>query len=272
MGCDVSLRSLRGQASPITVVILIGLVIAMALGLYALTQSGLARAQFERGVENVRFTLASSVDVVVVSSVSDTSQDGVNVYCYLVSISSRAPGPLAVYLTVLPGGAREASFDVSNDIDIIPLDYGGTDYQARVNVLVFTVADLDGDGIAGIVDPAQGAEVTSSIIPCSSIRGDDNLRQAGNPHEMVAPENVELGEGLTLDTTLRLYNLDPTQYMVPLWRLTLQTGDSVLLYIYIEAEDQDTASSRALQLIALTLHAELAGKYYYARAVGLATG
>ena len=265
-------RGSRGQASPITVVILVGLVIAMALGLYALTQSSLARAQFERGVESVRFTVASNVDVVVVSSSSETAPDGVRVYCYLVSLSSRATGPLTVYLTVLPGGARETSFSVGEDIDIIPLDYGGPDYQARVNVLVFTVADVNGDSIAGIVDPAQGVEITTAIPPCATVRNDDNLRPAGAPAEMVTPDALELGEGLTLDSILRLHNIDPAQYMVPLWKITLQPGGSTLLYIYVEAEDQDTGSTRALQAIAATLHAQLTGKYYYARAVGLAAG
>ena len=265
-------RGLRGQASPITIVILVGLVIAMALGLYAFTQSGIARAQFERSVESARFTVASTIDVVIVSSTSDTSQDGVRVYCYLVSMSSRALGPLAVYFTIMPGGAMESSFSVSEDIDIIPLDYGGTDYQARINVFVFNVADVNSDGIAGIVDSTRGVEVTSNIPPCSTIRSDNDLRQAGMQAELVTPDRVELGEGLTLDSVLRLYGIDSTQYIVPLWRLTLQPGDSTLLYIYVEAEDQDTGSTRTLQSIAITLYSQLTGKYYYARAVGLSAG
>ena len=240
-------KARAAQAAPITVVILIGVTIALGLMLYALTQGQLLRAQEERNLENVRFYASLSLFPSLLRS--DVASDGASTaYCYTASVLNQGVNPLRFYVTVMPGVLRESFIEVSGDIARVPMDYGGGDFNGRINVKVFLVRDVDGDGLATIVDPSSGGETGVPITSCSrlkSLLNDPSLSVAGLPAELAHPSNVDLG-GISLSSLLERHGLNPDQYRVPLWSFYLNPGDSTIIYVYVEPVDRESGTAEPI--------------------------
>ena len=217
----------------------------------------------------------------VISNVSqaiDETGDGeadVYVYCYLVDVLNEGSQPVNVWATLVPGRFDSGRIFVDSNVDVVPYDYGtappGGVIQ-RVNVLIFTLSDADLDGEIGVVNPASGNEVFDGVPDCSSIRSDNSLRQFGEPEALIGPEELELGGQATLDVYLDSFNLQASQYRVPLWSYSLAPGEDVLLLVYVETDDSDSGTAKPLDQLVMLFTGQWMGGYYLGDAIQLPTG
>ena len=267
----------RGQATPVTVAILVGITIILGLGVYAFFQGHAATLLQRLAVENVLLDYARGLNASIVGVESDTST-APSVYCFTVSISNKSPSPITFYLTVLPVTLTTTAAFTDELASIYPYP-SSTDPQAPdsyLNLRLYLLKDLDGDGLVDLVGSggASGAlaSLTELMPSCREVYSTSLWDSYIRPSTNTGISNIMLFEGFTVEDLYRGFGV--AYYPeAPLWLYTLQPGDNITLYIVLALEDPNDPS-RQLKLThgSLLLLAQVGGDYYVAESLDLARG
>ncbi len=242
-------RARRGQAEPISVMILVAATLVVAIGLYAYF-TGVYAGQSQRislvdAIANVASGVSMFEEAALINRVQAT---GDYTYCYVVSIANSLGNPIAVYITLLPGAPEPNGIINVNDLYLyVPVYYLGTaPYERRVHV--WLVEDYDRDGVVEVLgqDPTTGAlQVAYNTTPsCSELyENKDNLanlkplllpRDADDPNYGYNGSKVYLSiEGLSYTEYVRaMVPGAPANLYVPLWNITLPANGKVSILVF----------------------------------------
>ena len=230
-------RGRRGQASPITVVILMAITIAIGLALFAFFTGVATQARQQQGVVAAAYTVASSVNATLVYKESDESQ-APYVYCFTLNLANAGGSDIRFGLTVLPAYRVGQNFYFDQLISIIPIHSATLpgNEDAGLNVRLFYLIDLDGDGLVNLVGNG-GVDLGENLPSCRDIYSNINYwANAVRPTIYVDYSNLKLVEGFSLADLLE--NSGYSYYpKAPLWIETLAPGESITVEIVVATYD-----------------------------------
>ncbi|MCE4612026.1 MAG: hypothetical protein F7B17_08660 [Desulfurococcales archaeon] len=265
----------RGQASPITVAILVGVTILLGLGVYAFFQGQAATLLQRLAVENVLLDYARGLDVMLVGVESDTST-APSVYCFTVSISNKSASPLTIYLTVLPVTitATTAFTDDLASIYPYPASTDPLAPESFLNLRLYLLTDLDGDGLIDLVGSGGTAGTLTSLTElmpsCREVYSTSIWDSYIRPDANAGLSRIVLFEGFSVEDLYRGFGVSYYPE-APLWLYTLQPGDNMTFYIALALEDpNDPGSLLKLTNGSLLVIAQVGGDYYVAESLDLA--
>lgn len=233
----MALGSRRGQASPLTIAILMAVTIAIGLAMFVFFTNVASQAQMQQGVTAAAQTVASNIQTILVLKESDEGSAPA-VYCFTLNVSNLGGADLRFGLTVLPAYRVGQNFYFDPLISIIPIHSATLpgNEDAGLNVRLFYLVDLDGDGLVNIIGNG-GVDLGESIPSCRDMYENafywDN---AVRPTLYVDYANLRLVEGFSLAELLENsgYNYYPA---APLWIESLPPGDSITLKIIVATYD-----------------------------------
>ena len=253
----------RGQANIVTVAILVGATLAMALALLSYFTGQASRASEERGLSDYLATLSYNIDTTIVARYSYAANDYTG-YCYVVQVAWTQSTPVRLYLTVLPASrvSPELVNVDTNLLKYIPRDIVINPGSPEQSVYLFLVSDVDADGIVELV--GKGNTVVSEYLPsCYEI------------YEMLTNGTLQLYEILPINTPMENLYLTPDitlkafadqagiSYEVPVWSLEFSIDERVRdLFIFIKVPTGVDADS--LNLIFLGIFKNNYYASYYA--------
>ena len=229
--------SRRGQASPITIVILMAVTIAIGLAMFAFFNNVAAQTRLQQGVTATAYTVASSIQSSIVLKESDET-DAPAVYCYTLNLANVGGSDVRFGLTVLPAYRVGQNFYFDQLISIIPIHSSTLpgNEAAGLNVRIFYLVDLDSDGLVNLVGNG-GVDLGESMPSCRTMYSDTTYwNNAVNPTIYVEYTNLKLVEGFSLAEILDSsgFSYYPK---APLWIETLAPGESMTLKIVIATYD-----------------------------------
>jgi len=256
-------RGRRGQASPLTVVILMAVTIAIGLAMFAFFTNVANQARMQQGATAAAFSVANSLQATIVLKESDESAAPA-VYCYTLSISNMGGSDVRFGLTVLPAYRMGQNFYFDPLISIIPIHSATLpgNEDAGLNVRLFYLADIDGDGLVNLVGNA-GVDLGEALPSCRETYV--NTVYWGNavdPTLYVDYANLKLVEGFSLSDMLE--NSGFAYYpKAPLWIETLPPGESVTLRIVIATYDFNNPTAIIPLTVANAVITAQVDQYHY---------
>lgn len=235
----------RGQAEPITVMILVSATLVVALLLYAYFTGLYAGQQKTISLVDVLATYASGLVVRQESGLVYQDPDtGDYAYCYVVSIANGIGDPLRAYFTLLPGVPGGNGIITVNEYYLyVPVLYLGTAPVER-SLHAWIVEDIDNDGVVEAVgqDPATGnLTIAFERIPsCRDLyanRTDLNALkplllppEADDPTYGFQATKIMLSpNGPSLQEALNITIANPPNALVPAWNVTVPPRGKVSL-------------------------------------------
>ncbi len=244
----------RGQAEPITVLILVSATLALALLLYAYFTGVYSGQQQQMNLADVMASYAGGLVVREETGLSYRDPaTGDYAYCYIISVVNNLGDPLRAYFTLLPGipGAN-GILTVSDLYLYMPVLYLGTAPVER-SLHAWLVYDFDRDGIVEAVgqDPATGSLVVAfdTIPSCKYLYGNrtdlNTLKPLLLPPEADDPTYGFLAtrimlspDGPSLQEALNITVANPPRALVPAWNVTVPPRGkvSLLLFAYSPVE------------------------------------
>ncbi len=266
------MRFRRGQATPISVAIMIAAVLVLALGVYSYFQGRASQVEEERLLKVEVAITASMIDVNTISWSSDSSASP-TVICYYVDVINIGDATKVFWLTALPIAREPTGYYMPTpNISLIPMDQDTP--LDGLNLYFYNFTDIDGDGELEIV--GVGGLVLYEVPPaCGDIRGNATTLNARLPTIQVAPDTVMLSieppSLAELASTVVGVNM---QKDLPVLRLQLQPGQTETLLIFIQVDDWDNPGDisglpESLYLAILTQYNQ---RMYLATAFELPTG
>ena len=244
----------RGQAEPITVMILVSATLVAALLLYAYFTGVYSGQQQKMGLMDVMASYSSGLVIREESGlVYRDPATGDYAYCYIISVVNGLGDPMRAYFTLLPGLPGANGILTVNDAYLyVPVLYLGTAPVER-SLHAWLVYDVDRDGIVEVIgqDPVTGGRVVAfdTVPSCKDLyanRTDLNaLRPLLLPPEaddptygfwassiMLAPDGPSLQEALNITVA------NPPRALVPAWNVTVPPRGkvSLLLFAYSPVE------------------------------------
>jgi hypothetical protein len=264
----------RGQATPITVVILVAVTILLALGVFLLFQGEASQLTQRITLNTIILNTASSLRVTFASTQSDLST-APSIYCFVVTFTNVGGGPMTYYVTVLPLNKIGTSYFTDNLSAVYPVKVGAVTLEDGLNLRPYILADIDGNGLVNLVgsdpnNPAVLVSLTELMPPCRTIYSDSNLWNSYvRPSIVVPASRIMIVEGFSLKD---LYDGLGAQYYpeIPLWRIELGPGESYTMLFVIALDDPNNPGA-ILELTSghLVVAANVAGEYYFALTLGL---
>ncbi|BAA79880.2 hypothetical protein APE_0896.1 [Aeropyrum pernix K1] len=261
----------RGQANPITVVILVAVTIALAMGVYSFFQSQAGIFQRERILVTVLAETASSIDVSIVGWVYDDSESP-TIACYYLDVKNLADEPRKYVLTVLPLSQTFNELYVpTSDISLIPVDQDTP--SDGVNIYFFRVEDASGDGLLDVVG-SGGSIIETSIPSCSYWRTPDGLNDLSSslPTKLLEPDDILMAGGPPSLAELSISHANVALAKpIPALELLLNPREARTLLIVITVDDWDQTGEILPIPTSLTLAtlAPFEGDHYLATAFRL---
>ncbi len=262
----------RGQASPITIVILMAVTIAIGLALFAFFNSIASEARLQQSITATVFSVAKSINATLVLKESDESTAPA-VYCYTINITNLAGGQLRFGITLLPVYRLGQSIYFDDAISIVPIHSstppGGED--RGLNVRLFYLADSDRDGLVNLVG-AGGLSLGESLPSCRTIYSDVNYWDNAVPPTVYAdysdiivmPDNVEMR--VLLDGSG--YSYYPK---APIWVVSVGPGEALTIKFVVAMNDPANPTIPIpLDAASLLVTVEIGGKHYVALMLPLA--
>jgi len=255
-------RQRRGQAEPLTVMILVSATLIVALLLFSYFTGIYRGQQVQMGLVEMLGVYSNRLSVYVEASLTGESVNGDSLYCDVVSIVNTGGDTLRVYLTILPLARSGTSYIVTSDILYVPVDYNSP-YSAVPlrTVYIWILNDTDRDGVVELVgsDGAGGLTVVSETVPSCQELYDRFL--AGTLYDLPLPpdsDDPNLGYeasrimlspgGLSLQELAALMVPDaPDTLYVPMWNVTVPPSGKVQLYLYTMS--QEPVETRGLVLL-----------------------
>jgi len=262
----------RGQAEPLTVMILVSATLVVALLLFSYFTGVYRGQQTSMGLVEYIGLYSNRLTVYMEAGLTGESPSGDYLYCDIVSLVNMGGDPLRAYVTVLPLARSGNYYTVGEEILYAPVDYQSPYAPVPIRtVYMWLLNDTDGDGIVETLGtgPGGGLEVVWETVPsCTTIY---DAFTAGTLYDLaLAPESDDpnLGveaskimlspEGSSLADLVRmLVPAAPDNMYVPLWNITVPAGGKVQLYIYTMS--QVPQDQRALAVMVL-----YEGRYYLA--------
>ncbi len=238
----------RAQAAPITIVILVAVTILLGLGVFTLFQGEASRLLERLSINQVIVGAANSLRVAVVASESDTSTPP-SLYCFTISINNVAGGPLTVYITALPLTTLGNSFITDYLASVYPIKYNALNVEDGLNVKLYFLEDLNGDGLIDFVgsdplNPDTTIILSTELPDCRTIYNTQSIWDSYiRPSTYINIDSIYIiAEGFTVKD---LYDGFQVNYypLAPLWRLQLQPGESVTLHLVIALEDPNNPNN-----------------------------
>lgn len=265
------MRDRRGQATPITVAIMIAATLALALGIYAYFQSRAVQVEQDRLLALEIANTASMIDATTISWTSDESASP-TVLCYYVDVMNIGDQDKVFLLTVLPIAKQASGYYMPTpDIALVPMDQdtGGD----GTNLYFYYFTDVDGNGNMEIVGQG-GVVLYPAPPPCGDVRANattlNNALQTiqASPGDMMLstepPSLAELSQsvaGVVMGKP------------IPLLELRLAPGEVKTLFIFIQVDDWDSPTdvNPVPQNLYLTVFTQFNGDLYMAIAFELPT-
>lgn len=263
----------RGQASPISVMILIAATLVLALAIYAYFQARVTIVQEERLLLREVAATASMIDYSVVSwSIDNTSAP--IIACYTVNLVNVGDVAKKFWVTVLPLDRMPSGYYVPNNgISIIPMDQDTT--TQGLNLYFYYFNDTDNDGIMEVV--GNGGVVLFETSPsCSALRGNATAYTNRLPTEAVSPDSIKLStDSPPLSESARVIAGVTMNKDIPFLAITLDPRETVVLFFFVEARDHDATLPIYIPLpenLYLGVFTQYNGEMYMAIAFELPTG
>jgi len=268
----------RGQAGPVSVMILAAATLVVALALYAYFTGVYAGQQRALGLVDLVAAYSSGVGVFEEASLSYADPGGGGyAYCYIVSVVNRMGGPAYFYVALLPGAPGPGgAVSVNPQFLLVPVLYSGT-APAERTVHVWLAVDEDRDGVVELVgSDANGARVIAweTVPPCRDLyENRNNLNvirplvlptEADDPYFGFNGSRVYLRvDGLPLSESLRVAVPGaPASVYVPMWNVSLGAGEKASLLVFAWAPEP-------LESASLVVFVGFEGRYYAALAAPL---
>ncbi len=253
------MRGKRGQAEPITVLILVSATLVVAIALYSYFTSVYAGQQRAMSLVDTVAAYAGGVRVYQEAGLSYVDPGtGDYAYCYMVSLVNRMGVPATVYVTLLPGSpGPDGALRPSPLVLEVPVAYiGDTPVERRLHV--WLAADRDRDGVVEVVGQDNtGAYVVAfeTVPPCRGLYANRTNLAALNPLRLpLDADDPNYGyngsrvflsiDGLSVTEALRLLSPDaPEEAYVPAWNITLGPGEKTQLLVFAwSPEEMEQAS------------------------------
>lgn len=222
----------RGQANLVTVTILVGATLVMALALMSYFTGQANRASEERGLSDYLATLSYSIDASIVARYSYTTTDYTG-YCYVVQVTWTQGTPIRLYLTVLPA-SRISANSVNVDTDLlkyVPRDIVVNPGSPVQTVYLYLVSDVDTDGIVELVGMSNMV-VLEYLPSCYEMLTNETIQL----YELI-PINIPMENlYLTPDITLKAFaDQAGISYEIPIWNLEFGADEGVRdLFVFIK--------------------------------------
>jgi len=262
-----------GQATPISVVILMAATIVIGLAMFAFF-TGIAReTSLQQGITNVVHSASVGVNPTIVLRESDESQAPA-VYCITVSLTNISGSQLRLGVTLLPFVKLGGNLYPDDLVSIYPVhsDTDPANPQAGLNLRLFYLEDIDGDGLVNLVGNA-GLDLGEAVPSCRTIYNESSYWNSYvEPTIYAAWSDVRLPEGFSLEDILRGSGL---QYFprVPLWIDTLEPGESKTIKLVVATYDFDNPTAIIpLDTAALTITVQVDRYQYIALMVPVQAG
>ncbi len=261
----------RGQATPITVAIMIAATLALALGIYAYFQGRATQVEEDRLLS---LEIANTASMIDASTISWTSDDlaSPTVLCYYVDVMNIGDQDKVFWLTVLPI-ARQASgyYMPTGNISLVPMDQ---DTAANgTNLYFYQFTDSNGDGEMEIV--GQGGVLLYPVPPaCGDIRGNATTLNNALAVRWVNPGSIMLSKDPPdlVELAQRVAGVAMAKD-IPVLRLRLAPGEVTTLFIFIQVDDWDSPTdiNPVPESLYLAVFTEFNGRMYMAIAFELPT-
>ncbi|MCE4620970.1 MAG: hypothetical protein F7B95_00840 [Desulfurococcales archaeon] len=231
----------RGQANLVTIAILVGATLVMALALMSYFTGQASRASEERGLSDYLATLSYSIDTSIVARYSYTTTDYTG-YCYVVQVAWAQGTPIRLYLTVLPA-SRISPNTVNVDTDLlkyVPRNVVVNPGSPIQTVYLYLVSDVDADGIVELV--GKGNTVVSEYLPsCYEMLTNETLQLYELSPINTPMENLYLTPDITLEAFASQAGIS---YEIPVWNLEFSVDESVRdLFVFIKVPTGVDANS-----------------------------
>ncbi len=263
----------RGQASPISIMILIAATLALALAIYAYFQARVVMIQDEQLLLREVASTASMIDYSVVSWSIDNATVPV-IACYTVNLVNVGDITKKFWITVLPLDRNPSGYYMPNiGISIIPVDQDTT--TEGLNLYFYYFNDTDDDGILEVI--GNGGVILFETSPsCNVLRGNATAYTSSLPINLVAPSYVRLSpDSPPLSESAQIATGAPLARDIPLLAVTLDPQETVVLFFFVEARDHDAVIPPYIPLpnnMYLAVFTEYNGIFYMAIAFELPTG
>ncbi|WP_338029095.1 archaellin/type IV pilin N-terminal domain-containing protein [Aeropyrum camini] len=259
----------RGQANPITVVILVAVTIALALGVYSFFQAQAGQIQRERLLINIVSDTASSIDTDIIGWAYDDSASP-TIVCYYIDIMNLSDTTRKYTVTVLPLRQQSNGLYVpTGDISLVPVDQDTP--GDGVNTYYFSIEDSNGDGLLDVIGSGGSTIYLDSIPPCQDWRGNPSLT-AGLQAIAINPSSILMSMGPPSLSELALsYASVNLQKQIPALEIQLDPKAITTLLIVVAVDDWDQTGEilPPPPFIHLVVLAEFEGNYYLATAFKL---
>lgn len=238
----------RGQANLVTIAILVGATLVMALALLSYFTGQAGRASEERGLSDYLATLSYSIDASIVARYSSSAGDYIG-YCFVVQVSWAQSTPIRLYLTVLPASRVSPSFI---DVDTVllkrvPRDIVINPGSPVQTVYVYLVSDVDADGLVELV--GRNNIVVAEYLPsCYEMLTNDTTLSYELASVDIPMDNLYLTPSINLKAFADQAGIS---YDVPVWSLVFDADERVRdIFVFIKVPSTiDTSRLRNLNLL-----------------------
>jgi flagellin-like protein len=262
-------RGRRGQANVITVLILVGVTVVMALMLYAYFSNVYVTQSQRQAVLNAIAAYATSLQATVIYTGNSTPATGVYLYCVIVTLHNNGFETLSPYLTVVPlGQSLNGIPGFSQEILYVPMNYNVT--PPVQTAFSWILADADQDGIVEMLGGSPGNLTIASqtVLDCDQIYANSTVKADSLVTTLLGGNDVIMEpqtQFTLLDDIRSTVSTVPSTFSLATWRVVLQPGQTVNVYFYVE-------SPVKIQDLALMTFLQFNEYYYYVNNFQLVTG
>ncbi len=264
-------RARRGQATPITVAIMVAATLALALGIYAYFQGRATQVEEDRLLSLEIANTASMIDVSPISWTSD-DQSSPTVICYYVDVMNIGDQDKVFWITVLPIAKQASGYYMpTSNISLVPVDQNTA--SNGNNLYFYRFTDSNGNGEMEIV--GQGGVILYPVPPaCGDIRGNATTLNNALAMRWVDPDIIMLSKeppslaelssrvaGVTLAKNIPMLEL----------RLAPREVRTLLIFIQVDDWDSPTDVNPIPESLYLAVFTEFNGRMYMAIAFELPT-
>ena len=248
------------QRVAVSVAILTAATLVMALAMYSYFTSHYAESSLESKLELVKTRILGSISFSITHS---TSQQAGSYWagCYMVKVHNRGDSHLTMYYTVMPVETLGASILIGGNVTVIPVDQ----YTGDQTVFTYLLGDVDLDGLVDTIGYSNGTQIKlepSPLDDCSLVAVNDTLRGlAIPPSEYAGPVSIIM-EDLTIEELLVPVNTS-LSHPLPLWRLSLEPGESIHLLLALATPSGPPAD------MDLVILARVGDTYHYVDSIDL---
>ncbi|MEB3774588.1 MAG: hypothetical protein GSR86_06670 [Desulfurococcales archaeon] len=228
----------RGQATPISVAIMIAATLALALAVYAYFQGRMSIVEEERLLSVEIASTAAMIDMDVISWSSNSSASP-TVACYYLDVMNIGDIRKVFWLTVLPLDKQGEYYLPGPEINVVPVDQdaGGS----GLNIYFYYFQDSNGDGELEIV--GNTGTLFNVPPPCSAFRGNNTALAAAIPLTWVGSDRVFLGSDSPnlsyLGNSIAGVAMNKG---IPFLRLDLGPRSTVSILVYVQVDDWDVST------------------------------